>query len=283
MKIGLINLALDLYQRGIFKNLNSILDMGTKELRVSYNDLKKSLEQVNINLNNKKFNILKKFPKGKRISTENFWKLLKAKKYTCIDINKSNNSIYLDLNFPLKAKKLNSKFDLVIDFGNNEHVFNIGEAYKSMYTMCKKNGYLWINQSVFGGNGFFNFDQSFFEGFAASNSLSIIHMCYVVPVDTYKQFIIPCDKDLLSKLNLNKLDNIDISCIFRKKTNNKFEYNYQYNLNNDQKPYLQTYIGNNYPPEKIYIPTRNKKDLIKAAKKGDELAIQWLRSVGIKF
>lgn len=283
MKIGLINLALDLYQRGIFKNLDSILDMGTKELRVSYRDLENSLNQVNISLKHKKFNILKKFPKGKRISTQNFWKLLRAKKYTCIDINKSNKSIFLDLNYPLKNKNLNSKFDLVIDFGNNEHVFNVGEAYRSMYKMCKKDGLLWINQSVFGGNGFFNFDQSFFEGFAAANSLSIVHMCYVIPIDTYKQFTIPCDKDLLSILNLNKLDNVDISCIFKKKTNKEFKFNYQFNLNNNQKPFLQTYIGNNYPPEKIYIPMRSKKTLINAARKGDKEAILWLRSVGIKF
>ena len=43
-----------------------------------------------------------------------------------------------------------------------ENVFNVGEAYKSMYNLTKKNGFIWIFQSVFGGNGFFNFDASFF-------------------------------------------------------------------------------------------------------------------------
>ena len=31
-----------------------------------------------------------------------------------------------------------NKFDLVTDFGNNEHVFNVGQAYKNMYQLCKK-------------------------------------------------------------------------------------------------------------------------------------------------
>ena len=41
--------------------------------------------------------------------------------------------------------------------------------------LCKKNGYMWIYQSVNNGNGFFNFDISFFEGFAAANKLGIVY------------------------------------------------------------------------------------------------------------
>jgi len=283
MKIGLINLALTLYKHGLFSNVSSMLDMGTKELRVSYKDLKYSLDQINIKIKKNNFDILKKFPKGKRISTKNLWTLLGIKNYKCVDINKSNNSIFLDLNYPLEDKKLISKFDLVNDFGNNEHVFNVGEAYKTMYNLCKKDGLIWINQSVFGGNGFFHFDQSFFEGFAAANSLSIIHMSYVVNVGAYKQFLIPCDKDLISQFDLNKIKNIDISCIFKKKTNNKFKYFYQYNANNEQKPFLQSFITTRYPPEKIYIPTKKRSDYIKAAKKGDEFSKTWLRSFGYKI
>ena len=161
MKIGLLNLALDLYKLGVFSRLNKVADLGSKDLRVSYDDLKYSLDQVNIKIKNKNFDILKRFPKGERISTENFWKLLNVKDYKCFDINKSNKAIYQDLNYPLK-NKYNNKFDLVNDFGNNEHIFNIGQAYKTMYDLCKKDGYMWIFQSVHGGNGFYNFDQSFF-------------------------------------------------------------------------------------------------------------------------
>ena len=39
-------------------------------------------------------------------------------------------------------------------FGNNEHVFNVGEAYKTMFKLTKKNGLIWIRQSVYNGNGF---------------------------------------------------------------------------------------------------------------------------------
>ena len=81
MKIGLINLALTLYKNGVFSDVKSLMDMGTKELRVSFNELKFSLDQANIKIKNNKFNILKKFQKGKRISPENIWSILHIKKY----------------------------------------------------------------------------------------------------------------------------------------------------------------------------------------------------------
>ena len=80
------------------------------------------------------------------------------------------------------------------DFGNNEHVFNVGEAYRTMYNLTKKDGFIWIFQSVFGGNGFFNFDASFFEGYAAANNLSIVHSCYLIYPSEYEQIVVPCNK-----------------------------------------------------------------------------------------
>ena len=158
MKIGLINIALSLYNNGKFKRTKNILDLGTKELRVSFDQIENAFKQTKINFKKEKFKILKKFPKGKRISTKFFWNELGISDYNCSDINKKSK-MYIDLNFPLKNKDLINKFDLVTDFGNNEHVFNVGQAYKNMYQLCKKNGYMWIFQAVYGGNGFFNYEE----------------------------------------------------------------------------------------------------------------------------
>ena len=46
--------------------------MGSKELRVSYDQIKYAFDQTDIKFNKKKFEKLKNFPKGKRISTKNF-------------------------------------------------------------------------------------------------------------------------------------------------------------------------------------------------------------------
>ncbi len=283
MKIGLINIALELFQNKKFKSVNSILDMGSKELRVSYDQLKYAFDQTNIKFNKKKFERLKIFPKGKRISTKNFWQELRIKNYKCSDINKSHDSIYIDLNQPLTDKKLSQKFDLVTDFGNNEHIFNVGEAYKTMYNLTKKDGFIWIFQSVFGGNGFFNFDSSFFEGYAAANNLSIVHSCYLIYLSEYEQIVVPCNKNLFNALDLTKVKGVDISYVFRKKTNKEFSFHYQYGLNNNQNNYSINFINSEYPPEKLYIPTKTIKELKKKAKKGHKLSIDWLRSTGIKY
>lgn len=283
MKIGLINIALELYQNKKFRSVKSILDMGSKELRVSYDQIKYAFDQTDIKFNKKKFEKLKNFPKGKRISTKNFWQELKINDYKCSDINKSHDSIYIDLNKPLIDKKLLQKFDLVTDFGNNEHVFNVGEAYRTMYNLTKKDGFIWIFQSVFGGNGFFNFDASFFEGYAAANNLSIVHSCYLIYPSEYEQIVVPCNKNLFNTFDLTKVKGVDISYVFRKKTDKKFNFHYQFGLNNNQNKYSVNFINSEYPPEKLYIPTKTIQELKKKAKKGHKISIDWLRSTGIKY
>ena len=283
MKIGLVNIALELFKNKNFSSINNMLDMGSKEMRVSYDQLKYAFDQASIKINDKKFKKIKIFPKGKRISTKNFWQELGVKNYKCSDINNSHDSIYIDLNKPLTNKKLFKKFDLVADFGNNEHIFNVGEAYKTMYNLTKKNGHIWIFQAVFGGNGWFNFDSSFFEGYAAANNLSIVHSCYIICPSEYEQFVVPCNKDLFNLIDLTKVKKIDISYVFRKKTDKEFKYYYQYNLNKKDSPYSVSFINNTYPPEKMYIPTMKINKYKKLAKQGNKEAIDWLRSIGKKF
>ena len=70
MKIGYINLALELKRRGVLKNTSNVYDMGSKELRISYNDLKNKFNEYKIKFNSKDFEELRRFPKGKRISTK---------------------------------------------------------------------------------------------------------------------------------------------------------------------------------------------------------------------
>ena len=280
MKICYITLALELKKRGIFKNIHEVYDLGTKELRISFSDLKKKFEEYDIKFNARKFKELKKFPKGNRISTKFFWENIGFKNYYCSDINNEKKTKFLDLNFKSTFKK---QYQLVNDFGNNEHVFNVTQSYENMYNLCKKNGYMWTVQSFYNGNGFFNFDPSYFEGMAAANNLSIIHSALVVNQEPYKQYFIPCDKDLLKSIDLNSIINIDMTFIFKKKTNDKFKFFYQYNFNNKYKPFKMTFDHFEHYSEKLYIPSKSTKELKLLAKKGDKVSINWLRANKIKF
>ena len=281
MKIGLLNLASELKKNGVFHDVNKIMDMGTKTLRVHYDDLRHLFDQSGIKFDTKKFSFLKKFPKGKRVSNRLFWEEIGIKNYNCLDINEEEGSEFVDLNIPYTNKKHINKYDLVMDFGNNEHVFNIGEAYKTMYSLSKKGGYLWIYQSVYNGNGFFQYDIPFFEGLALANKMNIVHAAYVIGTNDYDQYLIPANKDLFNTLDLTKVKSVDISYILKKNFSDEFKYYYQYNLTEkNPQPYNVNFITNKFPPERYYIQSKSIADMKKLAKQGDIDCIEWLRATG---
>ena len=111
MKIAQLSIALELLKNNSLENVNNVIDMGTKSLRVKYNDLEYLFKQTNINFDKKKFSFLKKFPKGNRKSTKLFWESIGVKEYKCIDINKEKDSIYADLNNPFLNREHISKYD----------------------------------------------------------------------------------------------------------------------------------------------------------------------------
>lgn len=284
MRNGLIELAFELKQRGLFNNFESVLDFGSQEIRITYNEIANLFYKLGITKSVlKKYEVLKKFPKGKRIPTKTLWKDLGFKKTYSFDINEQHNSLNYDLNEPFIDKKFFNSFDLVTDFGNNEHVFNLSEAYKTLYKVCKKGGIIWCFQSVFRGNGFYNFDQSFFETYAAYNELSILYSAYVVHVGQYNQFLIPCNKDLLNAINLFNTKSIYITYLFRKQSTKTPKNIFQYGLNDTSESFSTKFIQREDLSEKFYIPSKSISEYKKLAKKGDEDSIFWLRQLGIKF
>jgi len=50
------------------------------------------------------------------------------------------------LNEPFEDKSKFKKFDIVTDHGTCECVYNVGECYKTMHKLSKKNGYMIIHQ-----------------------------------------------------------------------------------------------------------------------------------------
>ena len=55
MKIGQLSIALELLKNNSLENVNNVIDMGTKSLRVKYSDLEYLFKQTNINFDKKKF------------------------------------------------------------------------------------------------------------------------------------------------------------------------------------------------------------------------------------
>ena len=113
----------------------------------------------------------------KSFTTEDYFKSVGFKEYKSIDINGAYNSLQFDLNKNIsETYSYNEKYDLVINNGTGEHVFNQYALFLNFHNLTKLNGIMlnilpfidWIN------HGFYNFNPIFFADLAASNNYEII-------------------------------------------------------------------------------------------------------------
>ena len=113
----------------------------------------------------------------KSFNTEDYFKSVGFKEYKSIDINGAYNSLQFDLNKNISATySYNEKYDLVINNGTGEHVFNQYALFLNFHNLTKLNGIMlnilpfidWIN------HGFYNFNPIFFADLAASNNYEIV-------------------------------------------------------------------------------------------------------------
>lgn len=113
----------------------------------------------------------------KKFTTKDFFKSLGYLDYYSIDINGAYNSYKFDLNKNINEYyKFEENYDLVINNGTGEHVFNQFSFFLNSHNFTKKNGLMlnilpfidWIN------HGFYNFNPIIFADLAASNSYQIL-------------------------------------------------------------------------------------------------------------
>ena len=236
MGLGLkvVHLAVELFKNNYLKDLNSVIDMGDQDLHLSFSDLSNELDFISKETIEKNFENSKRFPERPRVSSSVLWNTLGFKKCSRLDLEKLDRDkndicsefLKVDLNFPIEDQTKFEKYDLVTDLGNNEHPFNVVESYISMHKLCKKSGLMLIHQNIFGGNGFYNFDLSFFESMAAANNYSILYSCYTIDIDN-EYFSLPLSDNLLSVINLNKTKDIGVFYLFKKNDDNEFIMPYQ--------------------------------------------------------
>lgn len=113
--------------------------------------------------------------------------------YTCIDLNKQNNCLEIDLSKPFEITK---QYDLVTDFGTSEHVGNtdfcdpnyVGnnlgkhdlksfyQCLKNKHDLCKINGIILSNNPKTGhwpDHGFQYYSEEFYIELAKLNNYTI--------------------------------------------------------------------------------------------------------------
>lgn len=232
--IGILQLKLELYNLGYFKNFKKVVEMGSQELHLKKNDFKEMIKMANINnYDEKNFKNLDNWPDHPRCSSKSLYKMLGFEDYYSLDLNEEQGSIAHDYNLEFKDTKHYSKYDLVTDYGSTTGAFNIAEAYKTIHNLCKKNGLIIVVQPLWKGTGFYLFDETFLNNLAASNNYNIINSYYLITLKSYtehgsqNQFAIPMNSNLLDVLDLNKIVSISIYGVLEKTNNEEFKFLYQ--------------------------------------------------------
>ncbi len=95
---------------------------------------------------------------------------------TAIDLNGATSFRY-DLNVPVP---LDRQFDLTLDFGTAEHVFNVHQFFKTAHERTRPGGMM-IHGTPFTGwidHGFYSFQPTFYWDLASANEYRMTGMLY---------------------------------------------------------------------------------------------------------
>ena len=229
---GSLRFICELSSRGIFSDVQSVCEAGSQELHLAYKRFNEIVQSHGIlDYSRDAFSDLIHWPTEPWLSSRALYSILGIKNYTCIDLNGAHGSIVHDLNCPFEDRSRWELFDLVTDFGNNEHCFNVMEAYRTLHRILKPGGYMIIGQARYAEtNGYYLMDESFYEGLAAANGYKIVQICYIVsPVGQEEQLLLPFNRNIMEVVDLNK-NQIMITTCFQKTKSADFVIPYQGNF-----------------------------------------------------
>ena len=162
--------------RNIIKNENpEAIDLGSQTSSISSTFISSLIHQ-NSKLKDSQKKNLENLKNKNGFSTKDYFQSIGFSNYKSIDINGVYESYQFDLNKNIsKTYNFNQKYDLVINNGTGEHVFNQYALYLNFHNLTKTDGIMlnilpfidWIN------HGFYNFNPIFFADLAASNKYKI--------------------------------------------------------------------------------------------------------------
>lgn len=107
------------------------------------------------------------------IAKDFYRQLFEPRRIVSIDINGTPAAMRCDLNKPLPPI---GRFDVVINHGTAEHVFDVAQVFLSMHNACAVDG-LMIHESPFTGwldHGFYCLQPTLFYDLAAANGYEIV-------------------------------------------------------------------------------------------------------------
>lgn len=106
--------------------------------------------------------------------------------YTALDIFNAPHTILFDLNRHAPGPELENRFDLVLNFGTTEHVFNQVNAFRTIHQLTKVGGVMHHDLPAAGylSHGFFRYDPLFFTLLAKENHYRTYRMSFSQGAET---------------------------------------------------------------------------------------------------
>jgi hypothetical protein len=103
-----------------------------------------------------------------------FYAELGAGRCESIDAN-GKASILADLNWPLDPHP--GAFDLVVDGGTSEHIFDVAQCWATIHSLCRAGGMIFFEKphDGYAEHGFYNFQATFFRDVAVANGYKMSH------------------------------------------------------------------------------------------------------------
>ena len=221
---------------------DNIINLGVQTLTISSNHINHIIKNnlCQQELFPQLIKLKEKFKNNKKVSTGDFFKTIGFSDYQSIDINEEENSLPFDLNTVIEdTYGYKKQYDLVINNGTGEHVFNQFSLFKNMHNLCKKNGIMlhiypfidWIN------HGFYCLQPIAFADVSAANNYEILkisfgnsngaEVSYNIELNQLFGQLKPNDSksDIFKMMEFAKkhLDkNIQVVSILKKKSSNEF-------------------------------------------------------------
>lgn len=149
----------------LLSNLKPLLPKGGSLLEIGEANWYGDLDPANVGLSRQDdwFAIVKEF----------YQQLFAPTRIVSIDFNGTEAAWRCDLNAPLPPLGM---FDLIINHGTAEHVFDIAQVFRSIHDACKVGG-LMVHESPFTGwldHGFYCLQPTLFYDLAAANGYDVV-------------------------------------------------------------------------------------------------------------
>lgn len=145
--------------------------------------------------------------------------ILAGFEYKALDIFHATNTILFDLNVHEPGPGLVEKFDLVMNFGTTEHVFNQLRAFQTIHALTKVNGICYHDLPMAGylNHALYRYDPLFFATLAPANRYEVI----------LEQITLGSERPLTPELQAkgykrNSVTDVGIEVIYRRTTSDAF-------------------------------------------------------------